>query len=302
MAATRFEGIIPPVSTIFTEAGAFDPKGQALVIEKLVTAGVDGLFICGTGGEFSQMTTAERKTVAEFAMKQAAGRAKMLIGVGSNNPREAIELAVHAEAIGADGIVVVNPSYWKVTEPRLLKYFTDIAAATKLPVLLYNIPFLTGQDLTPAFVKSVVEVASNVVGIKETVDSIGHIREMINVVGAVRPDFQVLAGYDDHLLTTLMLGGAGAISASGNFAPELSIGIYKAFRAGDFAKAVELHSRLIRLPSMYGLDTPFVNVVKEAMRLTGLDISTYCLPPAGPLAADKLARLADLLKQAGLVK
>ncbi|MBS1182521.1 MAG: 2-keto-3-deoxy-galactonate aldolase, partial [Proteobacteria bacterium] len=155
---------------------------------------------------------------------------------------------------------------------------------------------------TPAFVRSVVEAAPNVLGIKETVDSIGHIREMINVVGAVRPDFQVFAGYDDHLLTTLMLGGAGVISASGNFAPELSIGIFKAFRAGDYTKAVELHSRLIRLPSMYGLDTPFVNVVKEAMRLTGLDISTYCLPPAGPLAADKIARLADLLKQAGLVK
>ncbi|MBS1184396.1 MAG: dihydrodipicolinate synthase family protein, partial [Proteobacteria bacterium] len=179
MAVTRFEGIIPPVSTIFTEAGAFDPKGQTLVIEKLIAAGVDGLFICGTGGEFSQMTTAERKTVAEFAVKQAAGRAKVLIGVGSNNPREAIELTVHAEAIGADGIVAVNPSYWKVTEPRLLTYFTDIAAATKLPVLLYNIPFLTGQDLTPAFVRSVVEAAPNVLGIKETVDSIGHIREMI---------------------------------------------------------------------------------------------------------------------------
>ena len=73
MAAVRFEGIIPPVSTIFSEAGVFDPKGQALVIEKLIAAGVDGLFMCGTGGEFSQMTTAERKSVAEFAVKQAAG-------------------------------------------------------------------------------------------------------------------------------------------------------------------------------------------------------------------------------------
>ena len=225
MASTRFEGIIPPVSTIFTEAGAFDPKGQALVIEKLIAAGVDGLFMCGTGGEFSQMSTAERKTVAEFAVKQAAGRAKVLVGVGSNNQREAVELAIHAESIGADGIVAVNPSYWKVTEPRLLNYFTDIAGTTKLPVLLYNIPFLTGQDLSPAFVKSVVEAAPNVVGIKETIDSIGHIREMINVVGAVQPGFQVLAGYDDHLLTTLMLGGAAASSRPAEtFAPELSIG------------------------------------------------------------------------------
>ena len=96
----------------------------------------------------------------------------------------------------------------------------DVGAASAAGVLVTH--------AEAGFVKSVVEAAPNVVGIKETIDSIGHIREMINVVGAVQPGFQVLAGYDDHLLTTLMLGGAGVISASGNFAPELSIGIYKA--------------------------------------------------------------------------
>lgn len=301
MVATRFEGIIPPVSTIFTDKGVFDPKGQAVVIEKLIAAGVDGLFMCGTGGEFSQMTTAERKSVAEFAVKQAAGRTKVLVGVGSNNPREAIELATHAEAIGADGIVAVNPSYWKVTEPRLLKYFTDIAAATKLPVLVYNIPFLTGQDITPEFAKSLATAHDNVVGIKETIDSIGHVRSMINTVCAVRPDFAVFCGYDDHLLTTLLLGGAGAITASGNFAPELSLAIHRAFLAGDLATATREHARLVQVPAIYGLDAPFVNVVKEAMVLAGVDISTHCLAPATPLAADKIATVAEILRRAKII-
>lgn len=301
MAKFRFQGVIPPVSTILTDAGVFDPAGQAMVLDKLITAGVDGVFMCGTGGEFSQMTTGERKAIAEFTVRHVAGRTQVLIGVGSNDPREAVELARHAEEIGADGIVVVNPSYWKVTEARLLTYFTDIAQATSLPVLLYNIPFLTGQDLTPAFVKTVAEACDNVVGIKETLDCIGHIREMLRVVGQVRPDFAVFCGYDDHLLTTLMLGGAGAISASANFAPELSIGIVRAWKDGRKADAVELHERLIRIPSMYALDTPFVNVVKEAMRLAGQPISTYCLPPAGPLAPEKIEQLADILRAADII-
>lgn len=296
-----FRGIIPPVSTIFTAGGSFDPEGQALVIERLIAAGVDGVFMCGTGGEFSQMSAAERKAVAAFAVRQAAGRVPVLVGVGSNNPREAQDLAAHAEGIGAAGVVAVNPSYWKLPEDHLLGYFRDIAGATALPVLLYNIPFLTGQDLTPAFVAKVAAACENVVGIKETVDSIGHIREMVRTAGAVRPDFAVFCGFDDHLLTTLMLGGAGAITASANFAPELSVGIYRAWQAGDGAHAVELHGRLIRIPSIYALDTPFVNVVKEAMRLAGMAVSTYCRPPARPLPPRQIARLAAILKGAGVI-
>lgn len=301
MTAFAFHGIIPPVSTIFTADGAFDPAGQTIVIEKLIKAGVDGLFLCGTGGEFSQMTTAERMTVAEFGVTLAAGRTKVFIGVGSNDPREAVALTKHAKAIGANGVVAVNPSYWKVTEPNLTGYFGAIAEASDLPVLLYNIPFLTGQDLTPDFVKTLVERYPTIVGIKETIDSIGHIRTMINTVCAVRPDFAVFCGYDDHLLTTLMLGGAGAISASGNFAPELSIDIYRAYRAGDLAKAATLHTRLAQVAAIYALDAPFVNVVKEAMAACGVPVSTTCLAPTAPLAADKVARVRAILKRAELI-
>lgn len=301
MTKVLFSGIIPPVSTIWTPDGAFDPVGQTVVIEKLITAGVDGLFMCGTGGEFSQMTSAERMAVAEFAVKQTAGRTKVIVGVGSNDPREAIALTEHAKAIGADGVVAVNPSYWKVTESNLFKYFSDIARASDLPVLLYNIPFLTGQDITPEFARSLATAHDNVVGIKETIDSIGHVRSMINTVCAVRPDFAVFCGYDDHLLTTLLLGGAGAITASGNFAPELSLAIHRAFVAGDLATATREHARLVQVPAIYGLDAPFVNVVKEAMVLAGVDISTHCLAPATPLAADKIATVAEILRRAKII-
>ena len=301
MTAFAFSGIIPPVSTIFTADGRFDPAGQTIVIEKLIAAGVDGLFMCGTGGEFSQMTTAERREVAEFAVKLAAGRVKVLIGVGSNNPREAVELTQHAKAIGADGVVAVNPSYWKITESNLTEYFAAIATASDLPVLLYNFPLLTCQDLTPDFVAGLVAKYPTIVGIKETIDSIGHIRTMINTVGAVQPGFSVFCGYDDHLLTTLLLGGAGSITASGNFAPELSIDIYRAYRAGDLAKATAEHARLAQVAAIYALDAPFVNVVKEAMVATGVPIATHCLAPTAPLAPEKVAKVKAILRRARII-
>ncbi|MDU7101671.1 MAG: dihydrodipicolinate synthase family protein, partial [Enterobacter sp.] len=251
-----FTGIIPPVSTIFTADGQLDK----------------GLFFLGSGGEFSQLGAEERKTIAQFAIDHVDRRVPVLIGTGVTNARETIALSQHAQQAGADGIVVINPYYWKVSEANLIRYFEQVADSVTLPVMLYNFPALTGQDLTPALV--------NIVGIKDTIDSVAHLRSMIHTVKATHPHFTVLCGYDDHLFNTLLLGGDGAISASGNFAPQVSVNLLKAWRDKDVAKAAEYHQTLLQIPQMYQLDTPFVNVIKEAIVLCGRPISTHVLPPA----------------------
>jgi 4-hydroxy-tetrahydrodipicolinate synthase len=297
----KFSGIIPPVPTVFTENGVFDTAGMALVIDHLVGAGVDGLFFLGTGGEFSQMSHEERLEVAEFAVRYTAGRVPVLIGTGSTSTREAVALSCHAQSIGANGVVAINPYYWKVTEENLAGYFSVIAKAVDLPVLLYNFPALTGQDLYPAFVKRLVDANPNIVGLKDTVDSVAHLRDMIDVVKGAHPEFSVFCGYDDHLFNTLLLGGDGAISASANFAPDVSTGIYRAVKEGDLATAAALHTTILKLPRIYKVDVPFVGVVKEAMKLCGLAISAYSLPPAAPLGAEKNAIARAVLKDAGII-
>ncbi|WP_102346587.1 dihydrodipicolinate synthase family protein [Bacillus sp. Marseille-P3661] len=298
-----FKGIIPPVSTLFTSDGSLDTASMKKLIDYLIDSGVNGLFFLGTGGEFSQMSTEERMEVASFATKYVAGRVPVLIGTGGTNTREVIDLSKHSKEVGADGVVIVNPFYWNLSEENLYKHYSTIAESVDTNIIFYNFPGLTGQDLSPEFVLKLAKNHSNIVGIKETVDTAGHIREMILTVKAERPDFAVLTGFDDHLLNNLALGGDGAISASTNFAPELQVGIYRAFQSGDFAKATELHRRLAYLPLMYKLDTPFVSVVKEAMRLTGRELSsTYVLPPANQLAESKLEELKTILSKAGLYK
>lgn len=296
-----FKGIIPPVSTIFNQQGQVDEKEMGLVIDFLIDSGVNGLFFLGTGGEFSQMSVEERKAVAEFAVSYTGGRVPVLIGTGSTSTREAISLSQHAQQIGADAVVVINPYYWALTEENLFAHYGDIARSVDLPILLYNFPNLTGQDLTPDFVSALVDQHPNIVGIKETIDSIGHIQEMILKVKTKHPDFAVFSGFDHHLLNTLQLGGDGTISASGNFAPHLSVGVYNAFINGDLEKAVTVNKQLSLLPLLYKIDSPFVNVVKEATKLCALDISTYVLPPSRPLSEEKIQQVKEILALANVL-
>lgn len=302
MEMQKFSGIIPPVSTIFTETGKLDEQGTGRVIDYLIQAGVNGLFFLGTGGEFSQMSVEQRKEVAEFAIKYVAGRVPVLIGTGSTSTAEVISLSLHAQKYQADGVVVINPYYWALSEENLYHHYAKVAEAIDLPILLYNFPKLTGQDLSPEFVKRLATSYKNIVGIKETVDEAGHIREMVLKVKSERPDFSVFAGFDDHLFNTLALGGDGAISASANFAPQLTVGIYQAWQESDYSRALELHKQLAPLPLMYKLASPFVSVVKEAMVLSGIDVSTYVLPPASQLSEEKRAELQSILTMAGLLK
>jgi 2-dehydro-3-deoxy-D-pentonate aldolase len=299
---TKFHGIIPPVSIIFNDKGELDKKGMSTVIDFLIDSGVDGLFFLGSGGEFSQMSVEERMEVASFSTEYVNGRVPVLIGTGSSSTREVVLLSQHAEKVGADAVVIINPYYWPLTEENLLAHYSEVANSINLPILLYNFPTLSGQDLSPELVLQLVEKHENIVGIKETVENVSHIRDMILTVKGKHPNFAVFSGFDDHLFNTLSLGGDGAISASINFAPELAIGVYNAFKEKQFEKAVELHKRLAFLPTMYKLDSPFVGVIKEAMKLKGLDISTHVLPPARSLSSEKLQELKNILIEAKLLE
>lgn len=298
----KFKGIIPPVSTIFDESNNLDKAGMGLLIDFLIDAEVDGLFFLGSGGEFSQMPISQRKQVAEFALEYVGGRLPVLIGTGSTNTLEVIELSLHAEAYGADGVVIINPYYWNLSEENLYLHYHEIAESVKGPILLYNFPALTGQDLSADLVLRLADEHKNIVGIKETIDSTAHIREMVLKVKGKHPDFSVLAGFDDHLLSTLSIGGDGAIPGSVNFAPEIAVGLYRAYTQGDYVKAVQLHQKMALLPSLYQLETPFLSIIKEAIKLRGIDISTTVLPPSRKADTVKIGHIQKLMDQLGILK
>jgi len=298
MSITELRGVIPPVPTILDADGRFDPRGMGVLIDRLLASAIDGFLFLGSAGEFAQLPHATRKEVAEFCVARVAGRRPVIIGTASCSTEEVIDLSRHAASIGADAVMVVNPYYSLLSEERIYNHYRQIAEASPLPVFLYNFPALTGQDLSVELVKRLAQDCPNIVGIKDTVDCMSHIRRVILEVKGMRPDFLVFCGFDEYMLDTLLLGGDGVIPATSNFAPEVTCGIYEAFCKCDFAALQGLMPRLATLSKIYSLEVPFTGLIKEAIRLAGADISTKVVAPAtSPDAAMKL-RLTEVLVRA----
>lgn len=299
--APLFRGNIPPVPTIWTAEGQFDRVGMGHMLDFVIDGGADAVFCCGSAGEFSQMSEAQRREVAEFAVRHVAGRVPVLIGIASCSTHQAIEFGLHATAIGADGVVAVNPYYALLLPDNIMLHYRRLTAAVDLPLILYNFPALTGQDLSPAMIRDLALECPNIVGVKDTTDTARHLRDVIRTVKPLRPDFAVYAGFDEYLLETLIMGGDGGFPSAMNFAPHIPAGIWRAFQEQDGARLIALQRQLCLCPPMFGLEAPFYAVVKEAAKMVGVDISTHVLPPAVPLTEAKREMVRDTLRQLGLV-
>jgi len=300
MKIENLRGVIPPVPTIVDQNELLDIEGMGKVIDTLTSSGVNGLLFLGSGGEFCHMTNRMRKEVADFVVPYTNGRLPVLVGIGAPGTAEVIDLGLHAQAAGADGVLVVNPYYALLSQDHLYRHYAKIAESLSIPVFLYNFPALTGQDLNISLIASLANDFHNIAGIKDTVDTISHTRQIITRVKADRPDFMVFSGFDEYLWDNLVLGGNGAIPASSNIAPEICCGIFKAFEERDLPQAIALQRRLAQLVQLYTLEPAHFGVIKEAMRMTGLDISTATLAPITPLSEDKKEMLAAILTRAGV--
>lgn len=298
---SRFAGIIPPMVTLFDERGRIDEDANARHVEFLLRGGVHGVFALGSTGEVMHLTPEERRQVATLVVRRVNGRVPVLIGCASTSTDEAVGFARHAQETGADGVVVIPPYYWTPSDRAIETHVGAVATAVELPVVIYNFPAVVGRTIPPALVGQLVEAHPNVLGIKDTVDSISHIHEVLARVKPLRPEFSVLCGYEFHLLNTLQSGGDGAIPALANFAPHLPVQLYERFRHGQLAEAAELLRRRLNLAALYHLEAPFFVVVKEAMVMLGLVPHATVRRPAGPLTADARARLRELLASSGVL-
>lgn len=293
--STKFRGIFPPVPTIVDAKAELDKPGMARMLDHVISSGADGMLILGSGGEFSQFSSSQRKEIAAFCLNHVNGRVPVLVGIACAGTAETIELGLHAQVHGADGVLVVNPYYARLSDDARFMHYKRIADALATPVFLYNFPDLTGQDIGLDIITRLAREVPNIVGIKDTIDNISHTREIINRVHAFRPDFIIFSGYDEYMFDTLLLGGHGGIPATFNFAPQITRGIYQAFIDNDLEKARYFQQQLAKLSPLYALEQPFFGVIKTAIRLSGLDISTAVAAPAMPLNDEKTAVVKAIL-------
>jgi 4-hydroxy-tetrahydrodipicolinate synthase len=294
-------GLMPAMVTPFDEDGELDLAATEAVIERFIGAGVSGISPLGSTGEATHLSSDERRRFAGEVVRIVGGRVPVVVGVGTSGTRETVELARHAEAVGADAVLVVSPSYWKVGEEALFRHFATVAGSVDVPVLVYNLPMLTGVDLSPALVARVADGCPNVVGIKDTVTVYAHTVGVLQEVKAQRPDFTVLSGWEDLILPSLLAGADGSICAFANVAPELFVELVRSAKEGDLATAAELHRRVLKLVTLGTHSDPAIGAVKLAMNALGVPISPTVRGPAMPADREAREAIESILEESGVL-
>jgi 2-dehydro-3-deoxy-D-pentonate aldolase len=294
-----FGGLMPAMVTPFDGQGELDFEAAEAVIERFIEAGVSGISPLGSTGEATHLTFDERKRYAEEVVRIASGRVPLVVGVGSSGTREAVELARHAEVAGADAVLAVSPFYWKVGEEALFNHFATVAGSVQIPVLLYNIPMLTGIDLSPALIGRLATECENVVGIKDTVTVYGHTVSVLQEIKAERPDFAVLSGWEDLVFPSVVAGADGSICAFANVAPKLFVNLVSSTLEGDLDTAARLHRRVLELVTLGTHSDPPIGAIKLAMQILGVPISPTVRGPALPAADGARDEVEAILENAG---
>ena len=254
----------------------------------------DAIIICGTTGEASTMTDAERKAVIKFTVEVVDRRIPVIAGSGSNNTAYAVELSQYCESVGVDGLLVVTPYYNKATELGLLKHYEAISNSVKLPIILYSVAGRTGVNLTPKVVQKLAQIP-NIIGIKEASGDISQVAEIARLCGE---DFAIYSGNDDMIVPVLSLGGQGVISVLANILPQVTHDLVSSYLEGDVKTSCKLQLRVNGLVHALFIEVNPIPV-KTAMNLMGMDVGSFRLPLT-EMAAENLVVLKDELTNYGL--
>lgn len=292
-----FKGSMPALVTPFTADGAVDEKAFAAHVEWQIAEGSSGLVPVGTTGESPTLSHAEHKRVVELCIEVAAKRVPVIAGAGSNNTREAIELASHAEKAGADALLVVTPYYNKPTQKGLFVHFSAIAEAVRLPIIIYNIPGRSVVDMTPETMGALAKAHKNIAGVKDATGRIERVSEQRITCGK---DFIQLSGEDATALGFNAHGGVGCISVTANVAPRLCAEFQAATLAGDYEKALDYQDRLMPLHKAIFLEPGVCGAKYGLWKTRGMNRSVRSplmssLEPATEVAIDSALRHAGLL-------
>ncbi len=283
-----FRGTCTALVTPFCDSG-IDWLALDRLLERQLSAGVEALVICGTTGEAVTLEPSETLALLAHCVRFCGGKTKLIAGTGGNNTRKAAETARAAAALGVDGLLSVTPYYNKCTQDGLLAHYAAVAAASDLPLLLYNVPSRTHVDIAPETCARLAELPT-VAGIKEANPDVARLLELRNLCGA---DFPIYCGCDDRILPFLACGAVGVVSVLSNLRPGAVKALTDACLRGEFTRALDLQLALQPL-----IGTLFSEVspipVKAALSLDGLDVGVCRLPLTPPSEA-LLSRLRGAL-------
>ena len=260
-----------------------------ILLQRQIDAGISAVVISGTTGEAPTLSDGEKLELFRRCKEYAGNRLKIIAGTGSNSTAHSIELSIAAQDSGADALLIVSPYYNKATPDGLVAHYTSIAHAVKLPVILYNVPSRTGQDI-PVSVYKRLSGVSNIIGVKEAST---NIEKILQIRSECNSDFYIWAGNDDMTVPVIALGGQGVISVLSNLLPEETNAMALAALDGDFDTATDLQCRLHPITkALFSEVNPIP--IKAAMRIAGFDCGG-CRLPLTELSPENIRKLKAIL-------
>lgn len=292
----RIEGLVAASFTPMDAMGSVYLPAIEHYADLMARSGMSGVFVCGTTGESHSLTTQERKEILAEWVKTAQGRFKVIAHVGSNSMHEAMELAAHAQEIGADAVGAMAPCFFKPATVRdLVAFFAPIAAsAAELPFYYYNMPSMTGVSLSvPEFLVEGKKVIPNLVGTKFTHNNLMEMGECLALNNGA---FEVLHGYDEILIAGLAFGAVGGVGSTYNYLPKVYLGIIEAMKTGDMETARQLQQQSIEVVKVIIKYGGGVRGGKAIMNLIGIECG-QCRLPITPFSDEEYISLKEDLEK-----
>ena len=288
-------GVTVPLVTPLTKERTLDISSLEHLTDFLIEKGIHCLYPGGTTGEMMLMGMEDRKVLDETVVRQTAGRAVVYIQAGAVNQADTITLAKHAVDIGADGIGVVTPVFYKLSDRELVSYYQSVCRSvpSDFPVYLYAIPQCAVNDITPALAEELAETCPNIAGIKYSYPNMSRIQEFMTIRSG---SFSVLCGPDELFCATVLTGGAGTVSGNAQVIPEHYVAIWNALERGDIPTAVSLQRKTNQLNQILSNDHNIARY-KAALKYRKIlsDASTYA--PLEPLSEAESRSMSDMLEE-----
>jgi 4-hydroxy-tetrahydrodipicolinate synthase len=286
----QLRGVLTALATPFAADGSVDEARLRALVDRSIEGGVHGVVACGSTGEFSALSSDERRLVVETVVDQTARRVPVVAQTGATSTAEAIRLSRHAQSAGADVIMPVAPYYEPLTVEETLTYLRTVAGSVGIPVMVYNLPVATGVDLAPDTVGALAREVENIRYIKNTTTDMAQAAALIHHHGDVISTF---VGWDSLLLSAVAEGAAGVMSGVSNAVPTELVAVYDALSAGDLDGARRAWAQIYPFVEAI-MNLPFVAAVKAALAAVGFPVGVPRAPVAelDPDAAARIAKLA----------
>ena len=293
-----FGRLLTAMVTPFNADGSINYEAGADFADWLLANGSDGLVVEGSTGEAATMDMNEKIKFMQTIVARVNGRAKVVAGAGTNCTASTIDLVKKMEACGVDGVLVVGPYYNKPTQEGYYQHFAAVAKATKLPIIVYNVPGRTGGNIAPETVARLAADFSNIVAIKEAAGNVAQTAELYRVLPE---DFSIYSGDDGLILPFLSVGACGLISVLANVNGNILQQLMQAYSEGRVKDAADLNKVMVPLAKAMFIESNPIPIKAAVTKVTGIDAGAPRLPLT-PISAAAEAKLDAALKAAGMIK